>query len=429
MNDPSRDHPLRRLLNDEVHARPSLQAPPRARVTHFALMTGEEPRRDRDPLAELCQLANVAPPYEDARHALVEWDRTVVKWERHTEFVSVTIITPDDGGTSGTGDPWSALTPELARWAYGLPGLRLVAVHLRLEPDGLPHHDATSLAGIFGGETVGSVVLGGDALVWTDFRIGRDGYTHWLVRNINLTGQQAGRLIQRLLEVETYRLTALLALPMARDVAGQLAVLERRLETIVEATANEANPEQDHKLLDDLTRLAAEAERLLTNNRFRFNASAAYADLVWRRLTDLQEARITGLQRIGLFLDRRFRPAMRTCETVTRRQLELVDGIARASAMLRTRVDVQLAEQNAALLRAMDSRTRTQLRIQEAVEGLSIFAITYYVIGLLKYVMDGLPALGLHPDKAAIAALALPLVGISIWLGVRRVRRAIHSSD
>lgn len=422
MLDPSRDHPLRRILNDEVHARPPLRCRTPARITHFALMTGENRPDARDPLAVLCEMAGQRPPPLDARYALVEFGPVTVKWERHTEFVSVTIVAQGEGG-----DGWSALTPELAEWVYALPGVRLVAVHLRLEADSDAPHTAESLAEHFSGEVVGSYVNGGDSVVWTDFRIARDGYTRWLVRDVRLTPGRAGRLVQRLLEIETYRITALLALPMARETANLLGEMERKLSDIVISTAADKTPDEEHALLDRLTRLAAEAEGQLNANRYRFNATAAYAELVERRIQELREDRIPGLQRIGVFLDRRFRPAMRTCEAVARRQAELVDGIARASSMLRTRVDVQLAAQNADLLRSMDERTGAQLRMQEAVEGLSIFAISYYVIGLVKYLLEGVGTFGLHLEKPG-TALAVPLVLGFAWYSVRKVRRRIGRS-
>ncbi len=422
MLDPSRDHPLRRILNDEVHARPPLRCQSPARITHFALMTGEDRPDARDPLEVLCEMAGKRPPPLDARYALVEFGPVTVKWERHTEFVSVTIVAPGDGG-----DGWSALTPELESWAYGLPGVRLVAVHLRLEPDSETPHTAESLATHFSGEVLGSFVNGMDALVWTDFRIGRDGYTRWLVRDVKLTPPRAGRLVQRLLEIETYRIAALLALPMARETASQLGAMERKLSDIVASTVSDRRSEEEAVLLDRLTRLAAEAEGQLNLNRYRFNASTAYAELVERRIQELREDRIEGLQRIGVFLARRFRPAMRTCETVARRQADLVDGIARASSMLRTRVDVQLAGQNADLLRSMDERTGAQLRMQEAVEGLSIFAISYYVIGLIKFLLEGVGVFGLHLEKPG-TAIAVPLVLGFAWYSVRKVRRRIRKN-
>lgn len=420
------EHALRRELNDELHARPHLRVPIPSRVTHMALLSGED-QADRAHIETLCTRFGLLPPAPTDRQVVLHIDGRILKWERHTEFTSVTVVQPNPPDGQG----WSALSLGLADWVRGLPGERLVAVHLRLEPDQLPQHDAASLSHLFTGEVQGSLVHGGDALVWTDFQIGTDGHTRLLVRAVNLSINRAGRLIQRLLELETYRMMALLGLPLARESSGILSGLERRLGEIVERTAasDKAGVEDEHRLLDALTQLAAEAEALASRTRYRFGATKAYAHLVERRLSDMREDRIPGLQRLGTFLERRFGPAVQTCMAVARRQEELSEGISRASGLLRTRVDVHLAAQNADLLRSMAARTEAQLRIQETVEGLSVFAISYYFIGLMKYLLDGLPVLGYGGGKQILTSIAVPVVIAAVWLGVRRLRRVLHAAE
>lgn len=418
-----RDHPQRTQLNDELHARPHMRITTPARVTHLAHLTGEM-GADHAHLLALCRDVGLPLPGSELRQVQLLVDGRTVKWERHTEFTAVTIadMAPGEPGE------WSALSPRLADWTARLPGPRLVACHLRLEPDGEPRHTPDSLSAIFPrGELLGSEVAGGEALVWTDFHLGSDGHTRILVRDKALSASHAGRVIQRLLEIETYRMTALLGLPLAREAGPELASLEQRLEGIVARTALGGNLAEEHGLLDALTRLAAEAEALSVRCRYRFGATTAYAELVERRVEELREERIPGLQRLGVFLERRFRPAVRTCEAVARRQGELAAGISRASSLLRTRVDVQRAEQNAEILKSLEHRARTQLRIQEAVEGLSVFAISYYLLGLVKYVVDGLPTIGGLPPKALMTGIAVPTIVAAVWVGIRRLRRAVSS--
>ena len=78
---------------------------------------------------------------------------------------------------------------------------------------------------------------------------------------------------------------------------------------------------------------------------------------------------------------------MRTCATTEARQSDLSLKLARAANLLRTRVDVELEQQNQELLKSMNARTRLQLRLQTTVEGLSVAAITYYVVGLFGYMV------------------------------------------
>lgn len=419
-----REHPQRVALNDELHARPHMRITTPARVTHIAHLTGEF-GADHAHLLALCAEVGLPLPGDELRQVQMLVDGRTVRWERHTEFTTITIV--EMGGADAA--DWSALSPRLSDWTARLPGLRLVAVNLRLEADGEPHHSPESLASVFPrGETLGSAIAGDEALVWTDFRLGGDGFTRLLVRDKGLSPSHAGRVVQRLLEIETYRMTALLGLPLAREAGPTLAALEHRLEGIVARTATARDMAEEHALLDALTRLATEAETLSAHSRYRFGATKAYAELVERRVEELREVRIPGLQRLGVFLDRRFRPAVRTCEAVARRQSELADGISRASSLLRTRVDVQRAEQNAEILRSLEARARTQLRIQEAVEGLSVFAISYYLLGLVKYMVDGLPVIGGMPPKTLMTTIAVPTIIAAVWISLRRLRRAVNGS-
>ena len=60
---------------------------------------------------------------------------------------------------------------------------------------------------------------------------------------------------------------------------------------------------------------------------------------------------------------------------------ELALPVGRSAVRRRIeRVDVALEEQNRDLLQSMDRRVQLQLRLQQTVEGLSVVAISYYVM-------------------------------------------------
>ncbi|GIX10176.1 DUF3422 family protein [Elioraea sp.] len=416
------DHPLRATINDELHARPHPRLTAPAALSHVVLMASEaEAEADHARFAAFCGAHGVAPPPAGARHHAVALAGRTLRWERHGEFIAVTAIA-DAASELGT-DGWSAFAPPIAAWLATEPGARLAAVHLRV----LPGIAAAPPADTFAGEVVGSTVAEGEGAAFADFRIGPDGFTRMLLYAHRLTPGRLGRMAQRLLELETYRMAALLGLPPARAATPLLAAFERRLDAIVAATS--ASAEDDHLLLDRLTRLAAEAEAQSAANRFRFAATEAYGALVITRIAELQEGRIEGVQRLGVFLERRFVPGLRTCAAVARRERTLLDGIARAASMLRTRVEVRLAAQNRDLLEAMDRRARLQLRLSQAVEGLSVFAIAYYAVSLLKYLADGVPLLGLPEMGRAAGLLGPPLVLAAAWYGVRRIRKGLRREE
>ncbi len=89
------------------------------------------------------------------------------------------------------------------------------------------------------------------------------------------------------------------------------------------------------------------------------------------------------------FLQRRVAPAMRTCRSVEERQANLSRKLTRATTLLRTWVDVEVEKQNRDLLASMNNRARLQLRLQQTVEGLSVAAVSYYVVGLIGYLAKG----------------------------------------
>jgi uncharacterized membrane-anchored protein len=119
---------------------------------------------------------------------------------------------------------------------------------------------------------------------------------------------------------------------------------------------------------------------------------------------------------------------MRTCASTEERQANLSRKLARAAQLLRARVDVALEQQNRSLLETMNERARTQLRLQQTVEGLSVAAFTYYIASLAHLLFEGAHSAGVHVDPNVATAFTVPfaLMGVA-WL-VRRIRQG-HSAD
>jgi uncharacterized membrane-anchored protein len=230
--------------------------------------------------------------------------------------------------------------------------------------------------------------------------------------------------LQRLFEIEAYRMMALLALPIARRQSPRILDIERSLAALTDGIASgEHDPTSDEALLQELTRLAAEIESGLSASQFRFGACRAYADLVTRRIQELREQRAPGLQTLEEFMSRRFRPAVATCQTVSQRLHDLSERVAQASGLLRTRVEIARERQNQQLLASMDRRARLQLRLQQTVEGLSVAAISYYVAGLVGYAAKGLRSAGLDLDPDIAVGVSVPVVALLFYLAMRRARR------
>jgi uncharacterized membrane-anchored protein len=279
----------------------------------------------------------------------------------------------------------------------------------------------------FRGQTVvGAEIAEGAARVFSDFQL-HEGCTRFVLIDRNLTERQAGRTLQRLFEIEVYRMMALLALPIARRQSPRIQEIETALATLTDGIARDEG--HDETLLHELTRLAAEVESGLAASQFRFSACRAYFELVTRRIAELRESRLPGVQTIDEFMARRFTPAVATCNTVSQRMHDLSERVAQASSLLATRVSIAREKQSQALLTSMDRRAKLQLRLQQTVEGLSVAAICYYVAGLVGYVAKALKAAGLRIDPDLAVGLSIPVVAVALLMAMRRVHRRIAASE
>jgi uncharacterized membrane-anchored protein len=420
------DHPLRAPANAEVHARPAdvLLAP--LRLSYLALFSTASHEQEWQQLCELTQHFKVTPPTVPSNHFSADLGRFRIRWERHTEFVRYTFIVGDVAEQPFT---QSALSAVPAQWLSALKGQIIVAAHVELttvEEDAIDF-ESLSQRLFSGNPLVGSGIAGGTALAITDFQVGADGFSRLLVNDHGMTPRQAGRMLQILLELDTYRMLALLALPAARQLTPFLGESERELSAVTSKLASAA-AEDESALLDRLTRLEAQIESRRSDNLYRFDAASAYYELVHRRIAELRETRMPGLPTFEEFVERRLAPAMNTCRAVAARQLSLSERVARANQLLSTRVDITREQQNQALLESMNRRAQLQLRLQQTVEGLSIAAVTYYIVGLLGYAAKGFKAAGLPVNPDIFMAVGIPLVAVLVALAIRKTRRVVERS-
>jgi uncharacterized membrane-anchored protein len=418
------NHPLRVELNDEVHARPPevLYAPVRA--TLLALLAdGHSREADWEAVCGLARRFGVTPPPPGSNHFSADLGPFRIKWERHTEFSRLAFFVAGPEAAPFTEPAIKAVPSD---WVASLPGRVLLATHAVFIPDPgtPPDFERLSAESFAGNPLVGSLVSGGKAVALTDFRIHADGFGRLLIYDRGLAPRQAGRLLQRVLEIDVYRMLALLAFPVAKELTPALVANERELASIATMLAA-ADPRSEPVLLDRLTRLQAEIESREDETHYRFGAAAAYYELVQRRIAELREARIEPLPMFSEFMERRLAPAMNTCRAVSTRLESLSRRVSRASQLLSTRIEITREGQNQALLESMDRRAELQLRLQSTVEGLSVAAVTYYVVGLVNYGAKGVAALGLPLDSNVITVLSIPLVGFIVWRGIRQVTRKV----
>jgi uncharacterized membrane-anchored protein len=420
-----RNHPDRLALADEVHARPPEAVHTPAWVTFVALTVSPEDRgRELAHISDLCLRFGAVEPTAHAVHFVVDLDRVRLRWERHGEFSSLTFFSGHLSTPDGPEPPLLALPED---WLPRFPGETVFAAHATIEPLGDVEEEPEPdlLAAHFSGHVVvGSEIGGGAGLAFSDFKVRDDGFSRFLIFNRRFTQRQTGRMLQRLFEIETYRIMALLALPIARAQSGRLTRIEAALSRLTNDITGQSFTED--ALLQQLTTLATEVEAELAASQFRFGACKAYSELVRRRIAELREQRIAGVQTIEEFMDRRFSPAVATCASTSQRLREISERVSQASSLLSTRVGIASEKQNQLLLASMERRAGLQLRLQQIVEIVSLVPITYYMTGIVGYLARALSGLGFSINAEIAEGVGLPIIaGVGIVLAYMAHRRAL----
>lgn len=414
-------HPQRGAVLGEVHARPFTRLTAPLTVLRFAFLSqGEVAAANRQKFVAFCTSHGQEPPDEGTKHHQVAIGAIQLRWEQHSEFTTFTWILGNADTSARSfgeiGDGPAALIRSLSQ-----SGQLLVAVKLGVEQTSAALERAQEV--FERGSLAMAAVRSGSAVVASDFRADDHGFVRILICNDGLSPGRLGALVQRVLEIETYRTLALLGLPAALELAPSVDHIGRRLVEVLEQMQVAEDLKLNNHLLTELTALAASLERGAAGSLFRFGASRAYYDIVQARLGVIEGGEIAGYPTWSSFLARRMAPAMRTCAALEERQANLSIKLARAADLLRTRVDVELEEQNRDLLRSMNERTKLQLRLQSTVEGLSVAAIGYYVVSLFGYLAKGAHDGGVHVEPSLATALFVPVaIGVT-WIVTHRIRQ------
>ncbi|MGA1096446.1 MAG: DUF3422 family protein, partial [Burkholderiaceae bacterium] len=227
MNHPLHDYSQRSNLHHEVHARPPIALWPEERVCSQAfLMSGQQERETQirwidQVLAcypEASRLAS-SPGYKLIQIAEPP-ARLLLRWELHGEFSTLCLF--HQTGTKDDSHDWSTsrhllledFQTLLSNLGHPLPQNafqnRIAASDLIIRP-GPRVDDAATLSPLFSGNTlIGSTILGSlNAQVWTDLQLDSNGFVRLLVQHQGMGSRQAGRVAQRLIDIDTYRMMSM----------------------------------------------------------------------------------------------------------------------------------------------------------------------------------------------------------------------------
>ncbi|MEZ0276654.1 MAG: DUF3422 domain-containing protein [Roseimicrobium sp.] len=414
-------------LHAELLARPFPVVSGQVMVSHcsvaFSVAEAEDHRRAVDALASHLQLVTT---YAGRRYQIHRLAGVDFRIERHTEFTSFMVIAPQSGKPFAE-SAFDLLAPT---WLDSIPGKVIAAVEIASEVIASQNAGTAEtmdrISRCFDQERIiGAWVVERDASVWSHFKLDNRNATRFLIHTHGCGAGRYGRLLQRLIEIEIYRMMAMLSLPLAQELLPEIETLESQHVSLVERIGL-MDAGDERALLGDLTNLSLATERLQARCGSRFSLTESYARILTARLRELKEEQVPGYQTISEFFDRRLVQALHTCETAYAGLNALSERLQSTTGLLRTRVEVNLQSTNQLLLASVDRRAEAQLRLQHNVEGLSVVVLTYYLASLVKLALEGIDAAGIHFDSHLAIALLLPLIAGAVWRTVRHFKQAGH---
>jgi len=423
--------------------------------------TREEAREEHSHLSLLCEHFLVPPPEASATFFTADLGGAGrLRWEQNTEVSTYTFLRPlPEEGSPLFEAPSLSLSAVPAWWLHSLPGRVVAATHIAVvsrEPPHPTHIDIRQYSPHFNRSSfvTAASVDDGDFRVTTDWRAHEDGFVRLLVEAVPsrwqhhapvggrgldavrqglavaAAGQRtaAGKVVQRLIELDKYRSLALMAQPLARSVSPRVDALQAQLQGVNDELrrSSACDLEGQRRLLDGLLRLTATALRVQEIASYRFSAAAAYAKIVEDRVSFLRLGRLEGAPSLESFLMGALQPAMRSCSAMSARLASVAASSRTTIDLLRARLTVEQQAQNVEQLEQLKETARTQLLLQECVEGLSVVAITYYSTGVLGYAAKAAHTLGYLPVQPEVAlGCGMPLVGVGVWVALHRLKHSV----
>lgn len=398
----------------QVHSRPVSNLSLNSIILHFAFMSDGGASVPHTLLTNLCRQQGEPVPDKHAVYHEINWGDGKLRWEKHSEFTTFTFNAQMEGEFLG----------EVENHPFGenfnAPGSLISACRIEVRKQ---TKENLKLLDRFDQRSLCATEIGSNkSLIATDFRQDNFGRTAYLLLADKMQESRIGFYVKSALEMETYRTLAMLGMPLAQKLSKKLSKFELEMAHLTRSIRG-ADAGENEKLLSEINDLSAELEADSAASLFRFGATKAYGNIATTRASFFGASNQSGYVTLLAFLNRSLKPAMLTCSSIEQRQENISQKLARTANLLRTRVEIAIEHQNRNLLESMDKRTQLQFRLQQTVEGLSIAAVSYYVVGLLYYLANALSEAGLiSSSPKLIAGISVPFVILSLWMFVRHLR-------
>ena len=353
-------------------------------------------------------------------------DRLLVTWEAHTEYYSYQVWHIPD-------DKWKPLEfGPLTFPDYVMPlsplGIQINALDILVLPHvSLGVEEVKNM--MPGPQLYGSRIFGQDISAMTTFTPDEYKRERYLIfsPSLDVLLAHVARTIDTLVTIENYTHLILFPFHAFAQAVDQVHQYERRhlyQRGVIAKEIDAATPNKLQHWLTVMTQDFMNVSRMAESMRYKLSASVPYDRIIRSNLDLLHEHTLADCRRISEYVDGKTIGVADGYQQFIRRINALVNDFQGSIAVIRTKVELQLQDQNLGLenqilklLRSMDKTTRRQAILQHTVEGLSVIVISYYLSGLGSYVFKALKTLGWIENPDLFSGLFVPIsLGIAFGL-------------
>lgn len=411
-----------------------------AHIHHVAYLMKDPPNdsplaRDEFHQVLACFQIESNQVFEDTRAGVgiknyANGDRLLIYWRLHTEYYSYqTWHIPADSDRSLYFGPI-----DLPGYVFPVCplGTRITWMDLLLQQRKQPvTHD--EIRHMFKDtEIFSSRILNGEISLYTGFTPDSESRVRFLVDSgdTRYLAEKSFFIVESLSFLENYYHLILFPLDEFNQNMNKIYLMEKdqviKREEISKSLET-SNPKQFKDWLILLTRSLAEVNRIGDNVRYNLASAFPYDSILGVTLEDLKETPRENYLPLKHFISRKIRGIADGYQRLIDRIDAMDKALEGTIAVLRTRVDMAMEEQNLSILKSVDQTTKNQVHLQQTVEGLSVIVLTYYISGIVNYFFKGLNEWGYIKSPYLATGLFLPIAFLIAFGLVYRVRTAFNN--
>ena len=237
------EHALRRTLSEELHARTFHDFDGAGRFIRFVFLVGNDDSKILSYINKFLTAATLPVMSSDDKFCLHDMASYALRIERHTEFLSISFVETGlraKNGLAANAFNETGLSHMPFFWARNAPAPLFQAIWIEVGGKPLRGLSQARMLDILESRSVASNNFNDAAAqIHFAFDIDTAGFSRVVIFNQDIQSTRMGRIVQRVVELETYRLLALLGLATVKEFSGRLGLIEDVVSTLTNDLAEQ----------------------------------------------------------------------------------------------------------------------------------------------------------------------------------------------